>query len=417
MLTTKSRLTWCCKVTLLVVACNAAILFGADEDTLPFDVDQWLNGPDRQDFPWQVSVSLPTLNFQQRHVVTISATIQGGSFPSSTIGRDLHFVLKVATAGNRWISDFSYTCVPVPPRFDYLLVIKFTDHVYLRPGSYTVALLVYDPLLDKGNIWRKDLEVRPQKKDPLPELDRDLPEVEFLVFDQGMPLPLAKGKEWLPVRNSRSLCIDIVANTSVDWDYNPKLGVVSRGFTYAPVHRYKAHVNSMEILRASSVLSHLKLQKGKVRVSILDTLRMTTLFDREDAADFDWQRASEVMAKQNPDTIANDLLGSQTEASGYLFGKLSAIMEDDGCASEGERPLKIVIIVSSQLRFPKDTIIQKVPRQDPASIQLIYFPLSDYMKDDLLKMLKPAKPQVYLRGSRPFRRMLADLISYLEKQK
>ena len=406
---------------ILITLCGAAGASIANrelpEDLPPFDVDQWLSGPDRTDFPWKVGVA-QELTSQQRNLVTIFAYIPGGKrFPYGTTERDLHFVLKIATADNRWVTGFSHTRIPVPAQLDKSQIVNFSDGVYLRPGSYTIALIVYDPLLKKGNIRRKHINVPRLKKDPLPDLDRDLPEVEFITYDHDLPFPLAKGKEWLPVKNSRGLCIDIVANTSADYDYNPRLGLSSYEGGLS-VRKYKAHANSIVILRVSSVLSHLDLRKGKIRVSILDTLRMKTLFDREDASSFDWQLAGKALTQQDHFTIAKNLIGSQTEASSYLSGKLSKILEDDACAPEAESPLKIVIVVSSEMQFAKDTRIGKVIPQDPASVRFIYFPLSYYMKDDLLTMLKPTKPRVYMHPSRQrLRSMLADVIVYLEKLK
>ncbi len=416
MRTIRSRSTWWCAAAILTFIGTGALALSVDEDLLPFDVDQFLNGPEREDLPWKVSVSTAGPTLQQRYELRISATIYGGRFyPDITSRRDLHFVLKIAAEGDRWDPGYSHTRVAVPAQLNSSQIVTYRDGVYVRPGSYTVALMVYDPLLKKGNVWREHVDVRRLAKDPLPELERDLPDVEFI--DHERAWILAKGKEWLPVNNSRNLCIDIVANTSADYDSNPRLGLRSARGPYGVSIRYKAHASSLQILQASSVLSHLKLNKGKVRVSILDTLRMKTLFDCEDAEDFDWQQASEVVAKQNPDIITKDQLGSQREASGYLLEVLSRIMEDEACAPEGESPLKIVIIVSSEIRFAKETKISEVIPKNPAAVRFVYFPLSSYMEDELLKMLQPTKPRVYASDSRSFRWLLADLISYLEELK
>ena len=169
------------------------------------------------------------------------------------------------------------------------------------------------------------MKVSPISGNILPELDRDLPDIEFTSEER----PLAEGKEWLPVKNSRSLCIDIVANTSLDWHHERRLGVnYSGGYSWAPA------VTSTDILQAASVLSHLRLRKGRVRVSIVDPLWMKTLFIREDAAAFDWQRASQVVETRDPDTIDIDLLVSKMQASAYLVDKLNEILRDDACGPE-----------------------------------------------------------------------------------
>ena len=403
------RSAYGCIGVMLISICAVAPIHGADNDLPPFDVNQWLNGPDRRDFAWDAWIGEPLLNFQQRYFLTVGALIRGKRLPEAKSRRDLHFVLKVATAESGWIDGFSYTRVAVPSRLDGYQVITFADGVYLRPGRYTVALIVYDPLINKGNIYRKQVNLIRPKDDPLPELDRDLKSVEF----RSDTKPLAEGKEWLPVNNNRCLCVDVIANTSVDYDYNPRLGYSQR-YTSQRVYSDRGHIDSLDVMRVSSVFSHLGLQKGRVRVSVLDTLRMKTLFAREDAADFNWQRATEALMKQNHDTIDNELLASQTEASAFLRDRIYELLEDESCVSGSEPFVKIIIIVSSQMRFEKHTRILKIIPQNPASVRFVYFPLSHYMIDDLEKMLKPAKPLIVSKDT-SFRRVLADLISYLEK--
>jgi hypothetical protein len=401
----------CGAVGILIILCGGAGASGANEEGPPFDVDRWLNGPDREDFPWDVRVSTPSLTLQQRYRVEIRAFFDGGGLRDSTIQHDLHFVLKVATEDNNWVSGYSHTRVPFPPREYNFNVIEFSDGLYLRPGRYTLALIVYDPILKKGNVWRKRVKVSPITGDILPELDRDLPDIEFTSKER----PLAEGKEWLPVKNSRSLCIDIVANTSMDWHHERRLGVLysarGRGWASSP------SVTSTDILQVASVLSHLGLRKGRVRVSIVDPLWMKTLFNREDAAVFDWQRASQVVEMRDPDTIDIGLLVSQMQASAYLVDKLHEILKDDACAPGTESPLKIVIVVSTYMVFAKQTAIRQIVPQDPASVRFFHFriPKGIPADDDLYKMLKPTNPQtVTVAGGLSFRKDLAVLISRLE---
>ena len=404
----RSLFCLCGAVGILIILCGSACASEENEDGPPFDVDRWLNGPDREDFPWDVQVSYPSLTLQQRYRVRVTALFGGGSLRHSAIQHDLHFVLKVATGDSNWVPGYSHTSVPFPPQEHNFNVISFSDGVYLRTGRYTLALIVYDPILKKGNVWRKRVKVSPITGVILPELDRDLPDIEFTSKER----PLAEGKEWLPVKNSRSLCIDIVANTSMDWHHERRLGVhYSAGVRVAPA------VTSTNILQVASVLSHLGLRKGRVRVSIVDPLWMKTLFTREDAAVFDWQSAGQVVEMRDPDTIDIGLLVSKMQASTYLVDKLHEILKGDACAPGTESPLKIVIVVSTHMVFAKQTVIQQIVPQDPASVRFFHFriPKGIPADDDLYKMLKPVKPQTMtVADGLSFRKELAALISRLE---
>jgi hypothetical protein len=60
-------------MAILIAVCAGAFASSAQEDEPPFNVEQWLNGPDREDFPWDVRISRPSLTFQQRYRVNIWA--------------------------------------------------------------------------------------------------------------------------------------------------------------------------------------------------------------------------------------------------------------------------------------------------------------------------------------------------------
>jgi len=402
MYTLKLALIRCILITLLIALCSAVLALCAEEDLPPFDVEEWLNLPDHNDFPWKVRVYGPVLTRQQRQQLTISATINGVDLEDVGSRRDLHFVLKVATANGRWIPGYSYTHGSVPSGMDWYHNIEYANILFVRPGRYTIVLIVYDAYLKEGNIVRKRVKVTGLSKDPLPELDRNLPEVEFTGGNQivsRFSQFLSPGKEWLPVKNSHSLCVDIVVNTSIDEPYG----------------RY-----SWPTLQASSVLSHLLLEKGRIRVTVLDALRMKTLFDREDAADFDWQNAMEVLMGQEGAVIDVGTLESRTQASAYMADVFQKILDDEACEPAEKSPLKIVIVVGGGwFEFPKHTSVQQIDPQDPASVRFFYFRYTDiWLSDDLSEMLKRTKPQKFF-FDQPlvFRKALAELISDLEKYK
>jgi hypothetical protein len=253
----------------------------------------------------------------------------------------------------------------------------------------------------------------PIGNDRLPELDRDLPNVQF-TSDERI---LATGSEWLPVKNKRSLCIDIVANSSMDWHHDPRLGRYYRGFGIAR-RLLPTSDKLVPILEMASVLSHLAVRKGRVRVSIVDPLRIKTIFNREDAASFDWQQASQFAKTKPPLTVDIDQLAARTQASAYLRDKLEEILEDNECPSGTETSLKAVIVVGTDMVFAENTPIRHIFAQDQDAVRFFYFkiPKGIPADDDLPKMLKETKPKAFtVRDGFSFRKDLADLISRLEK--
>lgn len=414
----RSRPPCCCAIFILLVVCNSVTGTEVGEDSPPFDIDGLLKGPERKDFKWQAWAADPYLTVQQRFLVAVRATINCGRLRSRELSRDMHFVLKIASSEGRWVSEYSYTRVRVPPGLDKAFQIEYVDGLYLRPGRYVIALIAYDGLLKKTNVWRSRLTVERLQKDPLPGLDKNLPDVEFIheapetYFNKGNfrydpNWPLSSFWEWLPVKNKRCLCIDIIANTSVDSDRIPSVS----GIPGASSH----------ILRIASVLSHLKLNSGQVRVSILDALRMKTLLYRRDAAGFDWKGSSRLVERQNPDVIDVDFLDPKAKGADYLFNAIRKIGNDVSCAPKENSPIKILILISGDMALPWHTPdpeeIHQALMQEESAAHILFFIAGSDQNNYLKKMLTKMEPETQIFSTldpRIFRETLASLISRLE---
>lgn len=432
-------------IFILAMLCCPILAICLEEEIPPFDVEQFLNGPDHSDIPLKFATYGPHLTMQQRYIVGAYARIQKSRLPH-TSAAELHFVLKIGDAENRWIAG-KYTRIQIKRGQNELEEdVNYSCGFYLRPGRYTVALIVYDADSKQASVQRKRLKVALLNKDPLPQLDRDLPGVEFTAespLDYAQRFPnvtnhlddyttlssmddfsnretrgrqdynLGHGKEWLPVNSSHPITIDIIADVSSDYDNNERLSPLNRFFGRG--------VKSSDILRIASVLSHLRLQNGCIRISIMDALRTETFFDRENAADFDWTRAGERLSKQNAATIAVSNLSSQDQAPAYLNGKIKAILESDSCPSAGESAARIVIFLGRDVEFPGSNVkVEPLEPPNPAPARFFYFQVTEgvYKNDDILKILKLVKPQKFvILDSFMFRKSLAAVITSLEKLK
>jgi hypothetical protein len=399
----------CRAILIFVILCSPGIAPGADEISLPFDIDQWLGYSNRKDFSWSVSVSKPYLTFQQRFVVRVSGKISGKQLPKSENGNDLHFVIEVSSEDNTKTPSASHTNVPVPP-IDEPFDVSFSSRFYLRPGSYTITLIVFDSVSEKGNVQRKQVKVSPLKNDELPELDRDFKDIEFVTQTNEI---FQSGRERLPVENSRCLCIDIVANVPLDQNQRNR-------------EEFGRHYsNPVYVLQAANVLSHVGLQNSRIRLSLLDGLRVKTVFNRKNADNIDWQDTGlDLLYRENSQTIDYATIKAQTEASAYLMDLLNKIMNEDECTLKANSPVKIVIVVSGPMKFAERTpVMQFNPRgvmQSGAPVHFFYFCIPNSLTlggsdDDLKEMLAPAEPRTFtVRDPRSFREALATFISQLE---
>jgi len=427
--------------TVLLVLLAAARLPGpafvqTSETRPPLPIDGWLHGVDRQDFPWKIYLSAPRLTFQQRYLVQVRVNIAAEILQNAAPRADLHFLVKVSDDRGHWLSGENYNHLSIPPGLNADSEIEFDSGLYLRPGSYTIAVIAYDSVRSNGNLWRRPLRVRPLKDDPLPQLDRDLPQVEFvsefpsdsLTFDTGGQFPRARpvpafgpsndqtwplghGREWLPVSNARPIRIDLIMDFSGWTDPKEKIQPSAQA--------YRQSVG--RLLQIGSVISHLAPRRGCIRVSSLDVFRMRTILDRVEAGDLDWDIVQRSTTHLDQFTVDVHALEKRKQVAEFFRRFLKqAVSDPAGCGSDLEVPLHVVIVaLAGRLQFPSGTRSERVELEACDECRFYYLRPEEigpgYGFDDVERILKSLRARQYaLSGPREFRRALAKIILDVE---
>jgi hypothetical protein len=401
----KTLFRWRFAGVISIILCGAVFAPCADENSPPFDVDQLLYNPDRMNLDlWidKIDVMPAPDQPQQYYAVNVRAFMRQSPPEPAEAKSDLHFVMKIGKEGNDWDPGYDYERISAPAEG---FMIEYSAGVLLRPGRYRIAIIVYDSVRKKGNVVGEHIKLAGLREDSAQASNGSLPDVQFSNKNgpmHNLSWPLSKDS-LLPVKNKRPLCIDIVVNASEYYLYKK-----SNAISLQP-----------SLLKYSSFFSHLKPSSGKIRVSILDALQMRTYVDRENAKDFDWMGAGKLLSEQDPDTVDAGLLRTQTKASEYFSDQIQKILKEDAGEPGEESPIKIIIVVSRGMQFPKNTPIQKITlRQGSASTHLFYFLIQDSARqyyDDLYKMLKSPHPKHYIVSDRRyFIEALKKLITKIE---
>jgi hypothetical protein len=384
---------------------------------------QALRGPERADFRWQVRVVPPRLTYQQRNLVEVRVTVDGAALRVKPT--DLRFLVKVADQDGRWLPGADINDIQVPADVGKKQEIRYVMGMYLRPGTYTVGTVLHDGGTDAWNVTRKEVRVPEVARDPLPGLDRDLPEVEFLrevPRDSDLPpaslVPawirrrwppangprgdqtwaLGAGRERLPVGNTRPLQVDVVLNFSSGDNRRTPQGA-------AMLYRQ----NAGALLQIGSVLSHLGAAGGCVQVHGVDVLRMKKIFEGE-AAGADWKKISHTVYGADRTTVDVATLAGQKQASAWFAGYLRALFAANACGA-GER---VVIVVSRDMEFASGTKLERLGEKD-CNCRMFYLEIPGFnLLDELWTMLKGAGARHMKAGNpREFREALAEIISEL----
>jgi len=378
------------------MVCLATPVRAEEELPADFPVASWLGSPDRRDFPWRVELSHPWLTFQQRHAVRTEVTIRVRDLLAAGLSlTDLHFMVKVADQDGRWLPGQSYSHFEPPREISAAHRIRSFTGLLLRPGRYTIALMVYDTAHHRGNISRLAVEVTPLKQDPLPDMEHDLPRLQFLERDQMVayqrmsfatvdPYALGDGDLRLPVRNAGPIVVDIVANLSLSVTTDSPA-------SEAPDFFYQW--NGGKLLQISNVLSQIDLQAGCIRISALDVRRQRIFLDRRDAAHLDWSQWKEQVTGMRRATIDVGTLAADKQQPAFLARFLESLSAGPSCVQEPAG--RVLILVSDALVFPNGTRMTAVLPERMPEVRAYYLslvPVAGGRWDEIHNVLKPLHP-------------------------
>lgn len=368
----------------------------------------WFDEPERHAPHWNVTIGPPVLFYSQRFVIGATATFPPRS-KKATEDPEWHIIIRVADDKGQWFDDFDYSRINVReiPRDAYRL--RWYSDFFARPGTYRVVLLVYDAASEQHFLWRKTVHVK--KPNLLPELDRDMPPVEFI----NGPVRHGFVREFLPVRAPQPVRIDVVLNLTGDLQLGLRSDVLSR-------IRQKYVESALQ--GATIVLSQLKPATGCVRVSAIDILHLDAPLDRTSAdPQTTWDRVHQAMVK-NRDSATVDVrtLQGRTKAREFFHQFLDRVISDrSGCGDELPEAQRAVIVVSDSLVFPKDTE-DKEPFTSSSQRDIRFFHLRIsaipfVTFDQVGHMLDPLRPRRFdIRTPQDLRRTLAGIINDIEAQ-
>jgi hypothetical protein len=421
----KAAVTRCalCASFAAIILCSRSFA-SADHNPPPeIPIQQWLQGPDRRDFDWKVTIEPPILTFQQRHLQQVETTFSVSKLLKAGASlSDLHFVVKFADGDGNWFPGQCYSRFKPPPDLRAGDHIHSFASVYLRPGKYKVAVMAYDGLHRRGNLRTNRFEVPAVKHDPLPEMDRDLPQIDFLPDVQHLdiraneptlsdPWALGSGALRLPVDTETSVQLDLVA------DFTPSLG--------KPTQVY--HWNAAIVMQISEALSQIEVSNGCVRFTAISLLGQKTYLHGEDAHRVDWdnlRRALEQTERDNQSKRALvdvRTLAAPKPAPDHYARFMDQILAGMSTCDVGQhRPRHVLVVVSDALPFFYGMEKAAVQPQSLLVAEYYYLELdrsvggvrSDQM-EGLLKSLHPT--QLRFKHAIEFREALAHIISALKR--
>jgi hypothetical protein len=380
----------------------------------------WYEEPEQHAPHWHVHFENPTLDFSQRLAVGVRATI-----PADVTGRrpDWHIYLGIADENGRWSRNYDYSRIDlrdVPPNASPLI---WHGHAFVRSGVYRIALVAYDAINERHFVWRK--MVRVDRPSVLPDIDRDLPTVEFVNPDR-IPPPIP---EYIPIHTLAPVRIDVLFNLTG----NEQLSLTPNNPDSS------RHPNLESGMRgAAGVLTQLAPAQGCVRVSGIDILRLKVVLDRspaDAAANLDRVQRAIPGLRDDAAVDIHSLMG-RTKVREFFHQFVDRIIGDNAaCSPELVGARRVIIVVSDSLVFPEGSDTQPVMAPQDRSALSFYIRFSStsirvstadsaefpvpidvrYSLDEVGHMLGPLHPRNFdVVAAKDLRRVVADIVQDIE---
>ena len=145
--------------------------------TIPFD--QWLEQKQQTPIHWTVHISDPALSAHQRLGVILDVRVDGAELARRRGEGKLLVLAQITDGKNRtWQNHVETDLAHIEEGIRRNNVI-FSQSFFVVPGDYRAAVAIFDTASGEHNIIKRTLHVAPFRNDPLPDLWRDLPAVEF----------------------------------------------------------------------------------------------------------------------------------------------------------------------------------------------------------------------------------------------
>jgi hypothetical protein len=363
------------------------------------EMEEWLRQPDRKDFDWSVRLSKPSLTFQQRYLIEITAAIPTEGLEMSDSKRKLIGIVAVGDDEGHWLKQEQAPALDIPASLSGKQVVQYVSGIYLRSGNYVVALAVSDPIFGKRNLWRGRVRVPAPPGREFPKWEQHFPQVEFAgeVPDSIWPRgprsgaeiwPLAHPLSRIPLSGTGPVQIDLVVAGAK---------AVRRGAGIARLAGNLFLPSSMGMaLQAGSLLSLLEPDGGCTRVSVVDYRQNRIFMDREEARAINWDSLQNEIWSSGTNVVDQRELARWNQPAAVLKEELNAILTDrDDCGTPGPKRQHSIVLVAYQIYPRRGTEpIILLDAKLAANCRFFYF-RAGYAGDQIEDLLKPVRPRIF----------------------
>ncbi len=334
-------------------------------DHIPFD--QWLKDSGDAHIKWSAEVLPSRLSVYQRVAVVLAVRIDGAEFVKRTGTGQVVVFLEIRDREDRVFRTHQALHFDEVKNPGSLAQIVFDHYAFLLPGEYQFAAAVLDTQSNEHALKKIKLRVPEIQRDPLPDVSRNLPEVEFVTLGEAPDswyLPEIKSRLYLPVLNERPVRVEVVVNESPT-----ELAVRRAG---------RAMKRNMgNLIPALRTLSEMDIKNGSINVTLLDLERRKVSFNQEGASKLDWTRLRSALMDNDTNSIDVHALENHEQNAQFFVSEIRKRLENT--ESNGDVPLgltadpaRVLIVLSGPMAFPKGQDLRPIEATPEPGARVFY---------------------------------------------
>lgn len=384
-------------------------------------LERWLQEGPSEPIPWKIHLSSPVLSIHQRLVTHVEMELEGKELLNRLNKGPIDFFLQFTDeTGRTYVSGLRLK-QPLPADAGNGRGTVSWD-AFVRPGTFDVALALYQPATNEHNLAVRKLKIQPLKNDPLPHLWPALPNLEFIIPAQEPDAffqPEIKGVLNLPLLSRRRVEIEVVGNPA------PMEEPGNIGSAYQQ--------NLAFLLPMLKTFSQVRVRNGALNVSLVDLAHQVVSFEQDHPSEMDWPQLKKALSS-GPERAMVSVrdLRERNQRADFLREVLERKLDS---AAEQQMPaddhsVRVLILISGPRSFAPGSHLSPVTVRTAANYLVYYFryppmPVTvgrrnilmyPAFQDEVETMLKSLRVRTFnVDTPEHFRKALASMLGEISK--
>jgi hypothetical protein len=322
---------------------------------VPFD--EWFRNGGHASIKWALHVFPPRLSSHQRLLAQLDVLVDGREFAKRLAeGREMVVFVEVDDAAGRPYQN--HVALDLKKMKDTIRSqdVSCAMSFFVLPGEYNLRLAVYATATGEHSVKEEKLHVAALKNDPLPEMWRDLPSVEFI--DPSEPpeswyLPSVTGRFHLPVTAKKPIRVEVLVNMTP----SERLSGSGRA----------QNRNLGALIPALKAISQVDVRNGSMNIELIDLSRQRVAFHQEDMRTLDWEALKKGLTEAKPGVIDIKSLEHRKENAEFFVSEVGRAVERSASA-----PGRVLIVLSDPVEFEGGQVLQPIAMTPPAGCRVYY---------------------------------------------